>query len=689
MKSSNSRCSHLRTIIRSITRKMGNRLALAVLAGLLCAQGAQAQSTLLQGGSRSAGHVPMYVNQGSGGQVTVQDSGSAAGGGAGVGLSELLVVSRGTGTAPYAAQGTGPNGEGICFYDGPTNATAGYHAMCFSANAQGGGLISYQAGGAASALPFNFKVNGTLYEFPFTTSGVIGPATSVVNDAACWNNTSGTLLKDCGAFVTVGGNNTWTGTNNFTGAFQIGGAAQTFPASGNIVGTSDTQTLTNKSIAASQINSGTLPGTVMPAYTGNVTSSAGGTVNTIAAGVVINSMLAAASSANTVKGAATSTTVTDLAVPSCSAAASALQWVTGTGFQCGTLGATTAGWGVAISGGGVISIATAQPPYGFDVPINLGLTASVGGSALTINVVGANGSAPSATNPVSVPFRSTTAATGTPVWTAITSALSIVVPSAATLGTSNTVPFRIWLFLAYNGGTPELGVAVCSLGSASAATLYPCSSWENNGKTSITIDGFATSGGVLYVTTGVSNDSVRIIGYADYGSGLATAGAWASVPTRLQLIGPGIKRPGDTVQIVTASTTTNTTFNTAAYVSSAVTANITPTSTANIIKATATGTFQCTGGTNTPTAAIFRGTTQLWLPVACQVAIAPTNLHAMDFPGSASAQTYVVKVNENGTTDSSGFPTTNGGVIFLEEIMGVLDEPANDNIHPGVFSLTG
>ena len=66
-----------------------------------------AQSTLLQGGSWPAGRSPMYVGQGTS-QAVVQDSGPAGGGGLGLGLSELLLVARGTGTPPFVAQGTGP-----------------------------------------------------------------------------------------------------------------------------------------------------------------------------------------------------------------------------------------------------------------------------------------------------------------------------------------------------------------------------------------------------------------------------------------------------------------------------------------------------------------------------------------------------------------------------------------------------
>jgi len=515
----------------------------AVLAFILALApaAAEAQSTVLQAGPWASGHAPMYTNSG-GSQPIVVDSGTAGGGGAGVGLKELGITVRGTGTPPYANAGTGPNGENICDYDAPTTNATGYHYLCMSPNAQGGGLISYGAAGAATTLPLNFLVNGTSYEFPFSIGGVVGPASSVVNDAACWNNTSGTLLKDCGAFVTVGGNNTWTGTNNFTGPFQINSVPQTFPPSGNIVGTSDSQTLTNKSIGASQINSGTLPATVMPALTGDVTSSAGTVSTTIANGVVTNAKLATATQ-NTVKGAAVSTAVTDLAVPSCSSANNALQWTTNTGFSCATVTASTAGFGINLSGG-VFSISQTQPPYGFDMPVNMGLTASVGGSNLTINVVGANGSAPSASNPVMIPFRSTTLTTGTPVWVAITSAQSLVIPSGATLGTSNGVPFRIWLFETYSSGTPQIGAAICTV----SPTTYPCSSWETTRQTSTTITGLSTSPGTLYTTTGVSNDAVRIIGYAEYANGLTTAGLYASVPTTLQLMGPGVARPGTIIQ---------------------------------------------------------------------------------------------------------------------------------------------
>jgi hypothetical protein len=51
---------------------------------------------------------------------------------------------------------------------------------------------------------------------------------------------------------------------------------------GAIVGTSDTQTLTNKSINASEINAGTLSAARLPAFSGDISTSAGSSATTLA-----------------------------------------------------------------------------------------------------------------------------------------------------------------------------------------------------------------------------------------------------------------------------------------------------------------------------------------------------------------------------------------------------------------------
>lgn len=138
-----------------------------------------AQSSLLQGGPWTPGHAPAYVPSGSS-QAVVTDSGPARGGATGAGLSELLLQATGTGTPPYVGQGTGPFGAIQCMNDGPTNAAAGYHFLCFSPNASGGGLIAYGAGGIASSLPLNFNVNGQAIN-PVSCSGTPSSSFATIN----------------------------------------------------------------------------------------------------------------------------------------------------------------------------------------------------------------------------------------------------------------------------------------------------------------------------------------------------------------------------------------------------------------------------------------------------------------------------------------------------------------------------
>ena len=106
------------------------------------------QSTVIQGGPWTVGHVPMYAGPGgsTAWQPVVQDSGTAAGGAVGVGLSELGLTVRGVGAGPFPNGGTGPYGANFCDYDGPTTSANGYHYVCLSPNAQGSGLLEYGSG---------------------------------------------------------------------------------------------------------------------------------------------------------------------------------------------------------------------------------------------------------------------------------------------------------------------------------------------------------------------------------------------------------------------------------------------------------------------------------------------------------------------------------------------------------------
>ena len=185
--------------------------AVLLLAALVAAGPAFAQSSILQGGPWKAGHLPQYSGQGSS-QAILSDGGGAGGGPAGVNPSEQgLTIRNSAGTYPAANAGTGPYFTNWCDYDAPINNAAGYHYLCLSPNAQGGGLIAYGAGGAASPLPLAINLNGTTYQFPFLASGILGPGSTTIGDIATWNNNQGTLLADTSPAnlpVTVAGSTT-------------------------------------------------------------------------------------------------------------------------------------------------------------------------------------------------------------------------------------------------------------------------------------------------------------------------------------------------------------------------------------------------------------------------------------------------------------------------------------------------
>jgi hypothetical protein len=135
--------------------------ALALIAAPLVAPFSCFGQAMQQAGPVVPGHAPVVLQNG-----YLMDGGAAAGGNAGTGIAELGLIARGTGAPPYVGQGSGPLGTNSCNYDAPVNNPGGYHYLCTSPNAQGGGLIAFGAAGGAPPLPLYFNINGTLYSYP-------------------------------------------------------------------------------------------------------------------------------------------------------------------------------------------------------------------------------------------------------------------------------------------------------------------------------------------------------------------------------------------------------------------------------------------------------------------------------------------------------------------------------------------
>jgi hypothetical protein len=143
---------------------------------------------------------------------------------------------------------------------------------------------------------------------------------------------------------------------------------------------------------------------------------------------------------------------------------------------------------------------------------NASLAGSVAASALTVALKTKAGSDPSGGSSVKIGFRNSTAATGTYNQRTVTGALSVVVPSGATLGHPSASAAYVYVYALDNAGTVELAVS---------STLKD----ERELHTSVTID-TASDADSLYSTTGRTNVPIRLLGRLK--STQATAGAWVT-----------------------------------------------------------------------------------------------------------------------------------------------------------------
>ena len=162
------------------------------------------------------------------------------------------------------------------------------------------------------------------------------------------------------------------------------------------------------------------------------------------------------------------------------------------------------------------------------------ITATVASNQLTLTL-----------NPTTLEFRSATLGSGTVSSINLASAASIVVPTNATLGSTNALLSRLVVIALNNAGTIELAVINVAGGNDLSET----------GLISTTaISASATSSSVFYSTTARTNVAYRVVGYVE--STQTTAGTWATVPSTIQGQG-GLVMPGSLIKTSRAVATTS------------------------------------------------------------------------------------------------------------------------------------
>jgi hypothetical protein len=318
-----------------------------------------------------------------------------------------------------------------------------------------------------------------------------------------------------------------------------------------------------------------------------------------------------------------------------------------------------------LSGANLTGIASNSIPY---------ITAAVGSDALTISVVSAAAAAPSSGSPVDVVFRNVTPATGSPATISLTGATTLVIPSGATMGTSNGVAFRLWIVAFNDGGTVRIGAINC----AGTSSIYALGGW---GITSAAGVGTGSdSAQTFYASAAVTSKAYTVLGYVTYESGVSTAGAYDAVPTRAQTLGPGVALPGASLQRITATHATAVSSSSSTLADTGLTATLTPSSAANGVQVSvAMGQIQKHTGNTGVTTKLLRDSTELAMPTTTALTNAATGQQSgsgpavsyLDLPKAASALVYKMQfasqaniaavVVQLGNTTSS---------ILLEEVQG-------------------
>lgn len=312
-------------------------------------------------------------------------------------------------------------------------------------------------------------------------------------------------------------------------------------ATDTLVGRASTDTLTAKSMSGSANTFTNLDLTT--AVTGVLPFANGGT-NSNSASNAINALVPSQTGNSgkvlTTNGSVVSWGTSGGAVTSVGLSLPGIFTVTGSPVtSSGTLTGTLATQSANTVWAGPVSGSAAAPTFralagpdlnAFNAPgesYNLGLTASVAANALTIALKQSDGATnASASAPVYFTVRSSTTSAGSYSIRSVTGALSITIPSGATLGQTSGMQQAVWVYLVDDGGTGA-NIRLCVTG---VGVYFPGSSYGNDNAMPIAaVSGSSTSGTQGYCNSATNSPSPSLL-VGEYLVIETTAGTWATVP---------------------------------------------------------------------------------------------------------------------------------------------------------------
>jgi hypothetical protein len=163
---------------------------------------------------------------------------------------------------------------------------------------------------------------------------------------------------------------------------------------------------------------------------------------------------------------------------------------------------------------------------------NAGVSFGNSSSNLTVTLTQSNGSsAPTSGSPVI--FSAPISFGGGTQNYQVTSALSMTIPSGATLGVPvNNQAYYLWIYLINNSGTPDICVSGVNPPTNTGSGQYPTDLVENYFPVTAAISSGATTASTLYCgTAGAGSYPGHLIARAYLQGGiLSTSGAWNAIP---------------------------------------------------------------------------------------------------------------------------------------------------------------